>query len=116
MGTRIGRVQSGLQALNNNQRPDLGRFCGRDTYPEDPGEEVAPSNLPPELQPVIPTWVLYVDRSSNKQGSGAGIILTTPEGIQLEYTLRFGFQAFNNKAKYEALLVELQLVTSWALN
>ena len=56
--------------------------------------------------------MLYVDESSNKQGSGAGIILTTPEGIQLEYALRFGFQASNNEAEYGTLLVRLQLATS----
>ena len=53
-----------------------------------------------------------MDGSSNKQGSGAGIILTTPERIQLEYAIRFGFQGFNNEAEYEALLVGLQLATS----
>ena len=46
-----------------------------------------------------------MDESSYKHGSGVGIILTTPEGIQLEYALRFGFLASNNKAKYKALLV-----------
>ena len=56
--------------------------------------------------------MLHVDGSSNKQGSGAGIILTTPEGIQIKYALRFGFQASNNDAEYEALLVELQLAIS----
>ena len=45
-------------------------------------------------------------------GSGAGIILTTLEGIHLEYALRFGFQASNNEAEYEAVLVGLQLATS----
>ena len=44
--------------------------------------------------------------------SGARIILTTPKGIHLEYALRFGFQASNNEAEYEALLVGLQLATS----
>ena len=58
------------------------------------------------------TWVLYVNGSSNKQGSGAGIILTTPEGIQLEYALRFRIPASNNEAEYEALLVGLQLAIS----
>ena len=60
----------------------------------------------------VPTWVLYMDGSSNKQGSGSGIIFTTPEGIQLEYNLRFRFPASNNEVEYEALLVRLQLATS----
>ena len=53
-----------------------------------------------------------MDGSSNKQGSRAEIILTTLDRIQLAYALRFGFQASNNEAEYEALLVGLQLATS----
>ena len=77
------------------------------TYLEDPVEEAESFRLPPDLQSAIPTWVLYVDGSSNMHGSGAGIILTTLEGIPLEYALRFGFQTSNNEAEYEALLVRL---------
>ena len=82
-------------------------FIAEFTYPEDPVEEVEPPNCLPNLQGSLPTWTLYVDGSSNSQGSGAGIILTTPDGIQLEYALRFRFQASNNEAEYEALLVGL---------
>ena len=56
--------------------------------------------------------MLYVNGSSNSQGSGAGIILTTFEGIQLEYALKFNFKASNNEAEYKALLVGLQLATT----
>ena len=65
------------------------------TYPEGT-EEMESVSLPPDLKTAIPTWVLYVDGSSNNKSSGSGIILTTPEGIQLEYTLRFEFRASNN--------------------
>ena len=34
------------------------------TYPKDV-EEMKPVSLPPNLQIVVPTWVLYIDRSSN---------------------------------------------------
>ena len=50
----------------------------------------------------LPIWKLFVDGASNAQGSGAGLILTSPEGIDIEYALRFGFQASNNEAEYEA--------------
>ena len=43
-------------------------------------------------------WKLFVDGASNAQGSGAGLILTSPEGIDIEYALRFRFQASNNEA------------------
>ena len=65
----------------------LADFIAEFTYPEDPIEEVEPSNLPPDLQGSLPTWTLYVDESSNIQGSGAGIILISPNEIHLEYAL-----------------------------
>ena len=34
----------------------LADFLVEFTHPEDPDEEVAPSELRPELQPIIPTW------------------------------------------------------------
>ncbi|KAL0362157.1 UNVERIFIED_CONTAM: hypothetical protein Scaly_1170900 [Sesamum calycinum] len=49
-------------------------------------------------------WKLFVDGSSNLQGSGAGLILETPLGDKIQYALRFSFDASNNEAEYEALL------------
>ena len=57
----------------------------------------------------LPIWKLSVDGAANAQGSGAGLILTFPEGIDIEYALRYGFQASNNEAKYEAVIVGLNL-------
>ena len=57
----------------------------------------------------LPIWKLSVDEALNAQGSGAGLILTSPEGIDIEYALRFGFQASNNEAEYEAIIAGLNL-------
>ena len=57
-------------------------------------------------------WRLFVDGAANAQGSGAGLILTSPDGIDIEYVLRFGFRASNNEAEYEAVIVELNLAHS----
>ncbi|XP_077249061.1 uncharacterized protein LOC143888479 [Tasmannia lanceolata] len=54
-------------------------------------------------------WELYVDNSSNKQGSGAGLILTGPDNFITEYAIRFGFRASNNEAEYEALIIGINL-------
>ena len=62
-----------------------------------------------QLTPDLPIWRLFVDGAANAQGSGAGLILTSPDGIDVEYALRFEFQAFNNKVKYEAVIVGLNL-------
>ena len=60
----------------------------------------------------LPIWKLFVDGASNAQGSGVGLILTSPEGIDIEYALRFGFQASNNEAEYEAVIAGLNLAHS----
>ena len=60
----------------------------------------------------LPIWKLFVDGAANAQGSCAGLILTSPEGIDIEYALRFRFQASNNEAEYEAVIAGLNLAHS----
>ena len=43
--------------------------------------------------------VLYVDRASNENRSGAGMMLVSPEEYNIHCVLHFGFQASNNEAK-----------------
>ena len=51
-----------------------------------------------QLTSGLPIWRLSVDGAANAQGSGADLILTSADGIDIEYDLRFGFQASNNEA------------------
>ena len=51
-----------------------------------------------QLASDLPIWRLSVDGAANAQGSGASLILTSPDGINMEYAFRFGFQASNNEA------------------
>nr|GEV41867.1 reverse transcriptase domain-containing protein [Tanacetum cinerariifolium] len=44
-----------------------------------------------------------------QDGSGAGLILTNPEGAEFTYALRFRFDATNNEAKYEDLIAGLRI-------
>ena len=60
----------------------------------------------------LSTWKLSIDGASNAQGSGAGLILTSPEGIDIKYALRFGFHTSNNEAEYEAVIAGLNLAHS----
>ncbi|XP_027182008.1 uncharacterized protein LOC113780403 [Coffea eugenioides] len=66
------------------------------------------SSLPEEARQEEP-WVLFVDGVSSKEGSGAGLLLTSPTGEELTYALRFDFPASNNEAEYEALLTGLRI-------
>nr|GEW99275.1 reverse transcriptase domain-containing protein [Tanacetum cinerariifolium] len=54
---------------------------------------------------------LFTDGSSCVDGSGAGLILTNPEGVKFTYALRFQFAASNNEAEYEALVAGLRIAT-----
>lgn len=54
-------------------------------------------------------WTLHVDGSSTALSSGAGLLLSTPEGLEIEYAIWLGFNATNNKAEYEALIASLNL-------
>ncbi|KAL0433569.1 UNVERIFIED_CONTAM: hypothetical protein Slati_2691200 [Sesamum latifolium] len=54
-------------------------------------------------------WLLHVDGSSTAQGSGAGIVITTPQGEDLKFAIKFSFKASNNEAEYEALVIGLRM-------
>ena len=41
-----------------------------------------------------------------------GLILISPDGIDVEYAVRFEFQASNNEVEYEAVIVRLNLAHS----
>ncbi|GJV57465.1 reverse transcriptase domain-containing protein [Tanacetum coccineum] len=67
-----------------------------------------PPNTPVVATPPEP-WTLFTDGSSCVDGSGAGLILTSPEGTKFTYALRFQFTASNNEAEYEALIAGLRI-------
>ena len=66
--------------------------------------------IPAETQLGLVTgkWELFVDGASNSKGSGAGVMLVSPEGLILEQAVRLKFSASNNEAEYEALLIGLR--------
>jgi hypothetical protein len=66
--------------------------------------------MPTETQLGLITgrWELFVDGASNSKGSGAGIVLVSPEGLVLEQAVRLRFSASNIEAEYEALMIGLR--------
>ncbi|KAL0458916.1 UNVERIFIED_CONTAM: hypothetical protein Slati_0518800 [Sesamum latifolium] len=52
-------------------------------------------------------WLLHVDGSSTAQGSGADIVITTPQGEDLEFAINSVLKP-NNEAEYEALVIGLR--------
>ena len=53
---------------------------------------------------------VYVDGAANQRGSGVGLVLVSPEQITIEKSLRLGFSATNNEAKYEPLLEGMSMI------
>ncbi|KAM1125390.1 hypothetical protein ACFX2B_040193 [Malus domestica] len=88
-------------------------FIADFTYPIDivfmPKEVVSLPLEGHKIELTATAWSLYVDGSSNQQGCGAELILTTLDKVAMKYALRFKFKASNNKAEYEALLTGLRL-------
>ncbi|GJW62491.1 reverse transcriptase domain-containing protein [Tanacetum coccineum] len=72
-------------------------------------EEESSDTLMGEEEELLEPWILFTDGSSCTDGSGAGLILTNPEGMEFTYALRFRFDATNNEAEYEALIVGLKI-------
>ena len=56
------------------------------------------------------SWKVYVDGAANQRGSRVGLVVVSPKRIIIEKSLRLGFSATNNEAKYKALLVEITMV------
>jgi ribonuclease HI len=54
-------------------------------------------------------WVVYVDGSSTKKNGGAGIVLVTSEGEELNGSFRLEFKTTNNEAEYKAVVTGLRL-------
>ena len=54
-------------------------------------------------------WRMFIDGAAGKNGSGVGIILRGPQRIRIEYAVRMGYEATNNAAEYEALIMGLRL-------
>ena len=49
-------------------------------------------------------WTMYFDGSVMAPGSGARVVLISPDGSRLRYAIRLHFSASNNAMEYEALI------------
>ncbi|XP_074358425.1 uncharacterized protein LOC141697776 [Apium graveolens] len=71
-------------------------------------DKVLPENSS-QLTSLPLSWLLFVDGTSTSDSSGVGILLISPEGFEIQQSIRFGFPATNNCSEYEALLASLRL-------
>ncbi|GJT04802.1 reverse transcriptase domain-containing protein [Tanacetum coccineum] len=84
-------------------------FLGYKIFIVERPEEESPDELMAEPEELPEPWTLFTDGSSCVDGSGAGLILTNPEGAEFTYAMRFRFEATNNEAEYEALIAGLRI-------
>ncbi|KAL2243384.1 UNVERIFIED_CONTAM: hypothetical protein Sindi_0456400 [Sesamum indicum] len=62
-----------------------------------------------ESTPEQNTWMLHVDGSRKASNGGAGIMIQGPERVEIEIAAKLSFSTTNNNAKYEALIMGLEL-------
>nr|GEU44483.1 reverse transcriptase domain-containing protein [Tanacetum cinerariifolium] len=99
-----------LEAFDITYRPRTsirGQILA-DFIAERPDEE-GPSMEVQAEEAIHEPWTLFTDGSSCLEGSGAGLILTSPEGEEFTYVLRFKFDASNNEVEYKALVAGLRI-------
>nr|GFA14441.1 reverse transcriptase domain-containing protein [Tanacetum cinerariifolium] len=127
---RRKRISSSSSDSSDNEDEEMGHWKSRNGYRNQEGEDmsrpwrrqkiladfiiekpdtdVAPPRIKVKLHE---PWILFTDGSSCVDRSGAGLILTNPEGMEFTYALRFEFTATNNEAEYEALIAGLCIAT-----
>src|SRR3954471_21223507 len=59
---------------------------------------------------------MQFDGSRQLQGSGAGVVLTSPKGEKFSYVLQLQFTCTNSAAEYEALLHGLRLAHEMSIS
>nr|GEX32077.1 reverse transcriptase domain-containing protein [Tanacetum cinerariifolium] len=64
----------------------------------------------------IESWNLFTDEASSPKGSGAGLVLIGPNGIEYTYALCLTFSSTNNEAEYEALLAGLRIARQMSIS
>ncbi|XP_026435158.1 uncharacterized protein LOC113332874 [Papaver somniferum] len=55
-------------------------------------------------------WEVFVDGSCNSEGSGIGMVITTPTGRRIVYNVRLKFTTTNNITEYEAVIHALRVI------
>jgi hypothetical protein len=58
-------------------------------------------------------WKMHFDGAHSRLGTSAGIVFISPQGDVLNFSYRLEFEATNNIAEYEALLLGLELALEW---
>ncbi|XP_071907810.1 uncharacterized protein [Coffea arabica] len=110
-GTRTSMAEQTIDAVEAKQAEGLAGVgqATKEAKAEQVKEAVEAEQATGQVDQTIPTWTLFVDGSSSKDGCGAGLLLTSPFGDELAYALRFDFRASNNETEYETLIAGMMI-------
>ena len=59
--------------------------------------------------------MMYFDGSLTLSGSGAGVVLESPNGETIKYDIQLNFQATSSVAEYEGLLAGIRATKALAI-
>ncbi|XP_042493217.1 uncharacterized protein LOC122072850 [Macadamia integrifolia] len=65
-----------------------------------------------EVEDEVGIWQMFFDGATNHKGCGAGVLLITPEGLNMPMAYRLDFECTNNMVEYEACLMGLKAAIS----
>jgi ribonuclease HI len=89
---------------------DLGSSLLQLTHaPEPPLKLRKPPTVSPEVPPSItPIWKMFFDGACSREGAGAGVVFVSPAQETTSLSYKLEFEATNNVAEYEALILGLR--------
>ncbi|GKV04930.1 hypothetical protein SLEP1_g17015 [Rubroshorea leprosula] len=58
---------------------------------------------------VLPSWELYFDRASRRDGAGVGVVFVTPKNEVIPFSFSLREQCSNNVAEYQALIASWEM-------
>jgi ribonuclease HI len=89
---------------------DLGSSLLQLTHaPEPPLKLRKQPTTPHEFSPPIsPVWKMFFDGASSREGAGAGVFFVSPAQETMSLSYKLEFEATNNVAEYEALVLGLR--------
>nr|GEY08609.1 reverse transcriptase domain-containing protein [Tanacetum cinerariifolium] len=103
-GRTAAKMKYHLEEHNITYRPrtSIKRQILADFLTEMPGDV---SQAVPTAETQKEPWMLFTDGSSCVDGSGAGLILTSLEGVEFTYALRFQYTASNNEVSVVVICI-----------
>jgi hypothetical protein len=61
---------------------------------------------------LIRPWKIFFDGLACREGQGIGVVLISPRGAIFETSARLEYFCTNNQVEYEAILLDLQILSS----